>query len=67
MGETATRWYGWGRRRGRWTLLTGPHPSLKECSRALGEAGKRLGYSDKDLVMTGGALPPADRRVEHGR
>jgi hypothetical protein len=56
MSET---WYGWGRRRkgGRWARLVGPCGSMGECSRLLGEEGRRRGIKDSDLMMTTGRRP----------
>lgn len=50
-------WYGWLRIGGRWKRVTGPHPSLSACSRALEVIAQECGVKGRDQCMTTGAVP----------
>ncbi|HTU20247.1 MAG TPA: hypothetical protein VMG10_19440 [Gemmataceae bacterium] len=50
-------WHGWLWEHRRWVRVTGPHPSLAECSQALERIGKGRHVPGKHQVMTTGAPP----------
>jgi hypothetical protein len=50
-------WHGYFWQSGRWHRVTGPHPSLSACSRALTLIGKARGVPDSHQGMTTGDVP----------
>jgi len=54
--ESSPAWHGWLWTGDAWARVCGGD-SLGECSRRLGEHGRRRGVPDKHCVMTGGGCP----------
>jgi hypothetical protein len=62
-------WYGWARVAGKWERLVGPTEGLDAAARALDDEVRRRGLvvRSRDVCLTTGALPPADRRRQGRR
>ena len=50
-------WYGWVKIQGQWQRVTGPHPNLSACSRALEKIATAKKVKNLDQRMTTGCYP----------
>jgi hypothetical protein len=62
-------WFGWAFHAGEWHRLTGPHPDLGACHRALNRELAALGrrVPSQDAVMTQGHVPDVSGRRKQSK